>query len=120
MGPIGFVRGQIEAGAIRPLMVLGYNKSVVYPDLPTLGDKKLDLPVPTWTALFATGGTPKAVIDRLAAEISLFAKSPEAQAKQKAGEMIYYSSTPEAFARRVQSEARRYQEIADSMGWKPQ
>jgi len=120
MAPIGFIKGQVEAGTIRPLMVLGYNKSVVYPELPTLGDKKLDLPVPTWTAMFASGGTPKAVIDRIAAEIALYVKSPEPQARQKAGQMTFYSSTPEVFARRVQSEAQRYTELAAKLGWTPQ
>lgn len=120
MAPISFVKGQIDAGLVRPLMVMGNAKSVFYPELPNFSDWKLDLPVPTWTGLFATGGTPRPVLDRLAAEIAQYVKSPEPQARQKSGTAYFYSSTPEQFQRKVQSEAARYTEIAAKLGWTPQ
>ena len=53
-----------------------------YPDLPTfaeLGQPEVDMP--GWGALFAPAGTPKAVVDKLALEISRIVKLPDVAPK---------------------------------------
>ena len=77
-------------------------------------------PTGTWSALFTRSGTPKPVIDRIAAGVADYVKSPEAKAREAAGLMVFASSTPEEFQRKVDSEAKRYTEIAERLGWTPQ
>ncbi len=118
--PISFAKGQIDAGGLRPLMINGTAKSVLYPALPTLTDKGLNIPTGTWTGLFAPGGTPKPIIDRIAAEVANYARSPEAKKREAEGAITFPGTTPEQFSQKVANDAKRYGEIADSLGWKPE
>lgn len=59
-------------------------------------------------------------MDRIAAGVADYVKSPEAKARETAGLMVFASSTPEEFQRKVDSEAKRYTEIAERLGWTPQ
>jgi len=118
--PITFAKGQIDAGGLRPLMINGTAKSVLYPNLPTLADKGLNIPTGTWTGLFAPGGTPKPIVDRIATEVANYAKSPEAKKREAEGQITFVGSTPEQFRQKVENDAKRYGEIANALGWKPE
>jgi len=118
--PVSAVKGQVDSGALRPLLVNGYRRAVLYPNLPTLGDKGWDLPLGTWTGLFAPAATPKAVVDRLAGEVARYAVSPESKKREAEGSIVFVGSTPEQFRQQVESDARRWADIAASMGWKPE
>jgi tripartite-type tricarboxylate transporter receptor subunit TctC len=118
--PVSAVKGQIETGALRPVLINGYKKSILYPTIPTLGDKGWDLPRGTWTGLFAPAGTPKAVVDKLAGEVARYGVSPESKKREQDGTIVFVGSTPEQFRQQVDSDAKRWAEIAASLGWKPE
>ncbi|OZI35991.1 ABC transporter substrate-binding protein [Bordetella genomosp. 1] len=62
--------GQVKAGKIRALAYAGPRRHPSMPDVPTT--KEAGLPgyeIESWFALFAPAGTPKPVLDKLAAEI---------------------------------------------------
>lgn len=60
--------GHVEAGSIRLLALAQTERSPVVPSVPTTAESGLpQLQASGWNAMFAPKGTPKAVIDRLAA-----------------------------------------------------
>jgi len=68
--PIGLGLPHAKDGKLRLLAVIGSERSPLAPDVPTFAEAGLrDVAVPTWQALFAPAGTPKAVSERLAREI---------------------------------------------------
>ena len=76
--------GQIKAGKFRALAVSSPKRSAELPDVPTLAEQGVNgADVSTWYGLFATGGTPRPVVDRLAGELTTALKMPDVQARIK-------------------------------------
>jgi tripartite-type tricarboxylate transporter receptor subunit TctC len=74
----------IKSGKLKPLAILAAKRSAEFPDVPTLAEAGVSgVDVSTWYALYATGGTPKPVLDALAAELKRILALPDVQAKIK-------------------------------------
>jgi len=75
---------QIKAGRFRPLAVTSPQRSAELPNVPTIAEAGYpSAEMTTWYGLFVTGGTPKPVIDRLAAELKRALALPDVQARLK-------------------------------------
>ena len=73
---------QIKAGKLRPLAVTTARRSAELPNVPTLAEAGYPgFEMSTWYGLFVTGGTPKPIVDRLAAELDRILKLPDVQAR---------------------------------------
>jgi tripartite-type tricarboxylate transporter receptor subunit TctC len=73
---------QIKAGKLRPLAVTTPRRSAELPNVPTLAEAGYPgFEMSTWYGLFVTGGTPKPIVDRLAAELDRVLKLPDVQAR---------------------------------------
>jgi len=76
---------QIKAGKLRPLAVTTPKRSAELPNVPTLAEAGFPgFEMSTWYAMLVTGGTPKAIVDRLAAELDRVLKMPDVQARLRA------------------------------------
>ena len=111
--------GQIRGGKFRALAVTTERRAAELPDVPTLaevGVKGAD--IQTWYALYVTAGTPRAVVDRLAAELAAALKLPEVQARIKGlgGDTVPMSV--EAFAEMNRAEFERYGKLIRDAGIK--
>jgi tripartite-type tricarboxylate transporter receptor subunit TctC len=111
--------GQIKGGKFRPLAVTTERRSAELPDVPTLaeaGVKNAD--IQTWYALYVTGGTPRPIVERLAAELQAALKLPEVQARIKGlgGDIVPMSI--EAFAEMNRAEFERYGKLIKDAGIK--
>jgi tripartite-type tricarboxylate transporter receptor subunit TctC len=75
---------QIKAGKFRPLAVTSEKRSPELPDVPTLAEQGVKgADVQTWYGLFVTAGTPRAQVERLAAELTRVLALPDVQARIK-------------------------------------
>lgn len=76
----------IKSGKLRALAVTGNVALATFPEVPTTsaikGYEKLD--VSSWFAVYAPAGTPKAVIDRLTAEIGKITQTADFKSKAEA------------------------------------
>ncbi len=110
---------QIKAGKLRPLAVAADKRAAELPDVPTLSEQGVrGADVQTWYGLYATGGTPRATVDRLAAELARVLKLPDVQARIKGlgGEI---SILPvEQFADMNRAEYERYGKLVRDAGIK--
>jgi tripartite-type tricarboxylate transporter receptor subunit TctC len=72
----------IKSGKLKPLAVMSPGRSSQLPEVPTLAEAGVaGVEMTTWYGLFATGGTPKPIIDRLHAELNRVLALPEVQNK---------------------------------------
>jgi tripartite-type tricarboxylate transporter receptor subunit TctC len=70
--------GQIKAGRLRPLAVTTPRRSSELPNVPTLAEAGVQgAEMSTWYGLFTTGGTPRAIVERLHAELQGALKLPD-------------------------------------------
>jgi tripartite-type tricarboxylate transporter receptor subunit TctC len=75
---------QIKAGKFRPLAVTSATRSPELPNVPTIAEAGYPAAeMTTWYGLFVTGGTPKAVVDQLHAELTKALALPDVQARLK-------------------------------------
>ena len=111
--------GQIRGAKFRALAVTTPQRAAELPDVPTLaeaGVKGAD--IQTWYALYVTAGTPKAAVDRLAAELQAALKNPDVASRIKGlgGEIVPMSV--EAFAEMNKAEFERYGKLIREAGIK--
>jgi tripartite-type tricarboxylate transporter receptor subunit TctC len=75
---------QIKAGKFRPLAVTSATRSAELPNVPTIAEAGYPAAeMTTWYGLFVTGGTPKAIVDQLHAELEKALALPDVQARLK-------------------------------------
>ena len=74
----------IKSGRFRPLAVTSPKRSDELPNVPTIAEVGYPAAeMTTWYGLFVTGGTPKAIVDKLHAELVRVLKLPDVQARLK-------------------------------------
>jgi tripartite-type tricarboxylate transporter receptor subunit TctC len=74
--------GQIKAGRLRPLAVTSPKRSPELPSVPTLNEAGVSgADMTTWYAMYATGGTPRAIVDKLHLQLQRAIKLPDVDAR---------------------------------------
>ena len=72
----------IKSGRFKPLAVTSSKRSAELPNVPTIAEAGYPAAeMTTWYGLFVTGGTPKPVVDKLAAELKRVLALPDVQAR---------------------------------------
>ena len=69
-------QGNIAAGRVRALGVTTKERSPLLPEMPAIAETLPGFQFPLWTGLFAPAGTPKPIVERLAAEIGKAMQDP--------------------------------------------
>ena len=93
---LGVMVPQARAGKIRLLATTGAARSPLTPDVPTVREQGLaGFEFATWFAVVAPPGTPRAVVDRLTAEIVRAANLPDVREQLQAQGYVIYGSSPE-------------------------
>jgi tripartite-type tricarboxylate transporter receptor subunit TctC len=110
----------VRAGKLKALGTSGKARSGVLPEVPTISEAGVPgYDAVIWLGIMAPAGTPKAVVDRLNAEITRAANAPdmkEAWAKQGA---IAMSMTPEEFSRFMRADIEKWAHVVKISGAKP-
>jgi tripartite-type tricarboxylate transporter receptor subunit TctC len=103
--------GQLQGNTVRALAVTTAKRSEFLPDVPTLIEEKLvQYPVESWNALFAPAGTPKPVVDKLAATMEQMAKDPEVRKAMANFGSTATSTTPQQFGQILKEETAQWEE----------
>jgi tripartite-type tricarboxylate transporter receptor subunit TctC len=100
-------------GRLRPLALLGAERSPVLPDVPTYGELGFpDMGTGGWFGLVAPKGTPKEIIDRLNAAVKKVATNPEFQEKAASAGGTVMVNSPEEFTEQIKATLVRYAKVA--------
>lgn len=107
---------QVKAGKARVLAVSSNTRFSALPDAPTADEAGVPgFDVRSWTGLAAPKGTPKAIIDRLHAEVVKALQSAEVRTRIEGLGAEVRSSTPQELRDRVAAESARWKKVvADS------
>jgi tripartite-type tricarboxylate transporter receptor subunit TctC len=102
----------IKSGRLRPLAVSSKERSMQLPDVPTMNEAGLpNLEVRDWQGVLAPHGTPKVLVDKLAAEITRTLKQPDIAERFNGLGMDVIASTPEEFRKSIASEIQRWAKV---------
>ena len=108
------VAEQIKAGAVRGYVVSGNQRLAALPDIPSAKEVGINYQMSIWAGIFAPGGTPKPVVDKLAGALDKTLDDPAVAAKlADLGGTIPPKSerTPEKFGSFVRAEIARWSPI---------
>jgi tripartite-type tricarboxylate transporter receptor subunit TctC len=118
--PVANVVPHAKSGKLRLLGLTGATRSTFAPGVPTLAESGLPgFDVTTWYAVFATAGTPAAIVERLNAELRRSADN--AQLKEQLANLgieAGASATPEQARAYRDAEVERWGKLVRSLGVK--
>ncbi len=102
----------IKQGSLILLATSGAKRPRVAPDVPTVAESGLPgFEVSSWYGVFAPAGTPKPVVDKLAAGIARAVELPDVQAKLTELGSDPYILTPAAFAQVIRRDQDMWQKL---------
>jgi len=107
----------ILAGRLRGLAVTGAKRSSALPDLPTMAEAGFKgQEADTLQGVLVPAGTPKAIVNKIAADIKRLLAQPEM--RQRVSELGFdiVASTPEEFAVQVKAEIEKWGKVIKAAG----
>jgi tripartite-type tricarboxylate transporter receptor subunit TctC len=82
MGEMGSAKPLVTSGQLRALAVTGTKRNASVPDVPTFTEAGFpNFEVNSWFALFVPAATPKAIVDKIATDVTKIVRSPEISAR---------------------------------------
>jgi tripartite-type tricarboxylate transporter receptor subunit TctC len=119
IGTIGAVMQQIKSNRVRPLGVTSDYRVDVFPQIPTLAEAGIPgYEFTAWIGTLAPAGTPKAIVDRLNADIQKILRMADVSATLKSQTLDPLIMTPEQFAARMKSDYDKYEKVIKATGAK--
>jgi len=114
---LGSSAGHIRSGRIKPLAVAAARRSPSFPDVPTAAEAGVPgYEVSTWYAMWAPAGTPPAVVEKMAAEITKALNDPKVKEAWTAAGSATPDLTGERFGAFVDSEIARWAKVVKDSG----
>lgn len=109
---------QIKAGAVKALAAGGKGRHPELPGVPTLKEQGVDVDVGSWFGLFAPKGTPKHILERVAAALGRGLQTPGVDKQLAVMSMYPDYRGPEAFARQIRDDIASYKSLIERTGLK--
>jgi tripartite-type tricarboxylate transporter receptor subunit TctC len=108
---------EANSGNAKPIAVMSDKRSASLPDVPTVMEAGFPAAQANiWFGIFAPGGTPKEVVDKINKDIVAVMKSPEAAEFLKAQALQISDESPEQFGNRVKGEIDKWTALAEKNG----
>ncbi len=109
----------VRAGKLKALAVSSKSRSKLAPEVPTVDEAGVPgYDVTVWFGILAPAGTPKAIIDRLNAEMVKVIRTPEITDRFLKAGVDPVAGTPEAFSGYLKSEVGRWAKVIQDAGIK--
>jgi tripartite-type tricarboxylate transporter receptor subunit TctC len=118
-GPIPATAPLVRGGRLKAIAVSGATRSVAMPEVPTVSESGVPgFSASAWVGLMAPAGTPRAVVEKLAAAAKEALESPDVRGQLiKAGAEPAFKP-PKPFAQFVNEEYERYGKLVRELGLK--
>ena len=109
----------IKTGKLHPVAVSSAQRSSSLPDVPTFIESGLnDFDINSWVALLAPAKTPKAIVDKLNAELNAVLSDPAVRERLTGMGIAATPGSADKFAQEMQRDLTRYGSVVKSAGIK--
>ena len=114
------VLGNVKSGKLRALAISG-EKPFADPKVPTFTQEGLKgFDIELWFGLLAPSGTPKAIVDRINAEVGKIIGTADFRDKIAAQGLEVWVSTPEQYGAALAAESEKFARVIKAAGIEPQ
>jgi tripartite-type tricarboxylate transporter receptor subunit TctC len=111
--------GQIAAGQVRALAIAADKRSDLLPNVPTMAEAGIpDFNTPLWFGLVAPAGTPRPIIDKIAAAAQKGMHAPQAVDLLHKQGFVPEKMGPDQFGAFIRSEITRWSAVIKASGMK--
>jgi tripartite-type tricarboxylate transporter receptor subunit TctC len=118
---ISAIQAHVKAGTVRGIAVSTLKRSANLPDVPTADEQGLKgYDANTNGGFLAPAGTPKAIINRLNAEINAALKLPDVRTKLEAVGIEIQGGTPKEYAALIKSDLAKWGKVIQEAGIQPE
>jgi tripartite-type tricarboxylate transporter receptor subunit TctC len=107
-----------QSGSVRALAVSTPHRAAAAPDLPTIGETLPGYEATAWQGLFTPAGTPRPVVEAIAAEVDRIWKLPDVIKALQAVGGEPASNTPDEFTEYTRTERVKWGEVVRAAGVK--
>nr|AHZ45681.1 tripartite tricarboxylate transporter family receptor [uncultured bacterium] len=108
----------VKAGRLRPIATTGLKRAAQLPDVPTLKEHGIDVDVTVRYGIFVPTGTPRDIVNTLAAAIAKAARSPDTRQRLLDQGAEPVGNSPEEFGKIMKEEVVRWAEVVRVSGAK--
>ena len=98
VGGIATMLPHVTRGSIRALAVTGAQRSGLAPELPTIAETLPGYELDVWYGMVASGGTPRAIVEKLSAEVARLLRTQAISERFSAMRIEPIHNRPEQFA----------------------
>jgi tripartite-type tricarboxylate transporter receptor subunit TctC len=110
----------VRSGKLRVLAVTTEQRLAALPDVPTIAERGYPgFEITSWQGAFAPAGTPKAIVDKLSAEIVRLIETPAVQERIRKEGADPIGNTPEQFDKRFKIEVAKWAKVIQDSGLAP-
>jgi tripartite-type tricarboxylate transporter receptor subunit TctC len=114
---IGPVEGHLKTGKLKAIAVTGPKRLAALPDVQTISENALPgYEFLTWYGLAVPAGTPRAIVDRLNADLRKTMASPEVRDKLSSIGGDLTVNSPDEFAAMIAAEVVRWKKLVKDTG----
>lgn len=107
----------VKAGKLRGIAVTSLKRSEALPEVPTVVESGFPgYEDYTWIGFFAPAGTPRAVVEKLNAEIDRILKLPDVKERLAVLAFEYTPNTPQQFTEYVKKEVAKWGKVVKESG----
>jgi tripartite-type tricarboxylate transporter receptor subunit TctC len=119
LATVASVITHIRSNRLRALGLSAVRRSAALPDTPTIAEAGVPgYDMSPWIAVFAPAATPRAIVDRLNAEINRALKLPEVAQNLSNQGLDPWTSTPDEFGARLRTDYDKYDKLIKLTGAK--
>ena len=115
---IGSVYNHLQNKRVRPLGVSSEKRTTQFPDVPAIAEAVPGYEFTAWIGCFAPKGTPRAIVDKLNADLRKALADPGVASKLSAQTLDPMPMSPEEFAARMRSDYDKYEKVVRISGAK--
>ena len=115
-GGIAQAAPQVKAGRLRALGVTSTGRSPIMPDVPPIAETVPGFEVSTWYGMLAPANTPRAIIERVNAEIVRILQLPDVRQRLAAEAFELPADTPDQFAAIIKAELAKWPKVVRETG----
>lgn len=117
---ISAIAPQVKGGNVRAVAVSTLKRSAALPDVPTADEQGLKgYDANTNGGFLAPAGTPKAIVDKLNAEINAALKLPDVRSKLEAAGIEIQGGTPQDYAAVIKSDLAKWAKVIKAANIQP-
>jgi tripartite-type tricarboxylate transporter receptor subunit TctC len=110
-----------RSGRLKVLAIVGSQRSRVLPEVPTLTEAGYPgTEGDAWAGLFAPGGTPKSVVDKIYADVAAILQQAEVRERLTSLGLDVVGSKPEEFAAVIKADTEKWAAVIRANNIKPE